>query len=161
MCTPYIECQKWLPWQRSLEPRSRQFLRRLAWPRKSTPRIKQRLASYLTTKVIAHKASYSKLRPKIGCHGNVPQHHSTPSYTWFLVPIWVQNPNGISIGLAVFAQITAECLYTLQYDGPFPLKIASSHWGNLDAHLIMVPWAHPSPQPKRHHDWYNRFCRAY
>jgi len=25
----------------------------------------------------------------------------------------------------------------------------------------MVPWAHPSPQPKRHLDWCSRFCRAH
>jgi len=30
------------------------------------------------------------------------------------------NPNGISIGSAVFAQMTAECPYTLQWDAPFP-----------------------------------------
>jgi len=34
---------------------------------------KNQTACRYTTKVIAHKASYSKLRPKIGCHGNVPQ----------------------------------------------------------------------------------------
>jgi len=37
------------------------------------------------------------------------------------------NPNGISIGSAVFAQMTAQCPYTLQWDAPFPLKIALSH----------------------------------
>jgi len=31
---------------------------------------------------------------------------------------------------------------------PFPLKIARSH-GDLDP-IYMVPWAHPSPQRKRH-----------
>jgi len=38
----------------------------------------------------------------------------------------VHNLNGISIGLAVFAR-TAECPYTLQWDTPFPLKIAHFH----------------------------------
>ena len=33
---------------------------------KTTPRIKQRVASYHTTKMIAHR------KPKIGYHGNVP-----------------------------------------------------------------------------------------
>jgi len=28
---------------------------------------------------------------------------------------------------AVFAQMTAECRYTLQWDAPFPLKLAPSH----------------------------------
>jgi len=51
----------------------------------------------------------------------VPSHGGSgpPSYTipW---PIWVHNPNGISTGSAVFAQMTAECPYTLQWDAPFP-----------------------------------------
>jgi len=33
---------------------------------KTTPRIKQRVARYHTTEVIAHR------KPKSGCHGNVP-----------------------------------------------------------------------------------------
>jgi len=49
--------------------------------RKPTARIKQRVATYHTTKVITQKATYSKLCPKIGCHGNVPQHRWTPSNT--------------------------------------------------------------------------------
>ena len=36
---------------------------------------------------------------------NVPSHHNA----CFLRPIGVQNPNGISIGSAIFAQFTAEC----------------------------------------------------
>jgi len=44
----------------------------------------------------------------------------------------------------------------------FPLKI-----GNVERHLIhgcrfnMVPWAHPSPQPKWHLNRFSRFCRAH
>jgi len=49
--------------------------------------------------------------------------------TRFLWPIQAHNPNGISIGSSVFAQMTAECLYTLQWDALFPLKIAASHGG--------------------------------
>ena len=30
---------------------------------------------------------------------------------------------------AIFAQVTAECPYILQWDAPFPLKIAPSHGG--------------------------------
>ena len=40
------------------------------------------------------------------------------------------NPNGISIGLAVFAQMTAESPYALQWDAPFPLKISPFHGGS-------------------------------
>ena len=39
------------------------------------------------------------------------------------------NPSGISIGSVVFAQMTAECPYTLQLDFPFLLEIAPSHGG--------------------------------
>jgi len=52
----------------------------------------------------------------------------TPSNLWFLGPIRAHNPNGISIGSAVFAQMTAEFPCTLQWDAPFP-KIAPSHRG--------------------------------
>ena len=48
-----------MPCQQPLDTRSRLCLHRIAWPRKPTPGIKQRVASYHTTKVIAHKASYS------------------------------------------------------------------------------------------------------
>jgi len=41
-----------------------------------------------------------------------------PSNTCFLGPTRVHNPNDISIGSAVFAQITAECRYTLQRAAP-------------------------------------------
>ena len=51
----------------------------------------------------------------------------TPSNTRFTAPTRVFNPNGISIGSAIFAQTTTECLYTLQWDAPPPLKIAFSH----------------------------------
>jgi len=44
---------------------------------------------------------------------------------------------------------------------PFPpLKIAPSHRGSGPP-LIVVPWAHPSPQPKWHLDRFSRFCRAH
>jgi len=50
---------------------------------------------------------------------------STPSTkTCFLGPIGDQIPNGISIGSAVFAQLTAESRYTLQWAAPFALKTA-------------------------------------
>jgi len=27
--------------------------------------------------------------------------------------------------------------------------------------MHMLPWAHPSPQPKRHFDWFSHFCTAH
>jgi len=104
---------------------------------KPTPRIKRRVASYHTTKVITHKATYSKLKlcPKIGCHGNIPSIDGPTSNTWFLRPILAHNPKGISVGSTVFAQMTAECPYTIKWEESFPLKIAPFH-GDLDPHLI-------------------------
>jgi len=56
-------------------------------------------------------------------------------------------PNCISIGSTVFAQLTAERPYTLQWTAPFPSKLP----------LRMVPLAHRSPQPKRHLDRFSCF----
>jgi len=39
------------------------------------------------------------------------------------------NPKDTSIGSAVFAGMTAECPYTLQWFACFPVKIAASHVG--------------------------------
>jgi len=47
----------------------------------------------------------------------------TQFYLWFLGPVWAHNPNGITTGSAVFAQISAECLYTLQWAAPLPSKL--------------------------------------
>jgi len=49
-----------------------------------------------------------------------------PSNTWFFLSIQIHNSNRISIGLVVFAQLTAKCSYILQWAAHFPLKIASS-----------------------------------
>jgi len=52
---------------------------------------------------------------------------SGPSYeTWFLLPTHVHNPNGISIGSAVFAQLTADCHWACP-GMPFPLTVVRSH----------------------------------
>jgi len=39
------------------------------------------------------------------------------------------NPNSISVGSAVFAQLTTKCPYSLQWAAPSPFKIAHSHGG--------------------------------
>jgi len=62
--------------------------------------------------------------------------------TWFLGPIQAHNPNGISIGSAVFAQLTAECPYTLQWDAPSPSKLPL-RMGDLDPHLIRGSFGPP------------------
>ena len=75
-----------------------------------------------------------------------------PSNRCFLGPARVHNPNGISIGSAIVAQITAECCLH-----PSPLKITHSHGGS-QPHLTRFLGAHPSPQHKRHLDQFSRFC---
>jgi len=52
-----------------------------------------------------------------------------PCNTWCLGPMRAHNPNGTSIGSAVFAQMTAECANTLQRFACFPVKIALYHIG--------------------------------
>jgi len=47
----------------------------------------------------------------------------------FLQSTWAHNPNSKSIGPAVFAQLTAESAYTLQWAPPYP-KIAASYGGS-------------------------------
>jgi len=139
----------------------------------------------------------------------------TPSNSWFLKPDRTDNPNGITIGSAVFAQVTTECPYTLQWaplspkiahshgeSGPHltrnsfgpseptnqmaslsvqpflhrwlqsvpilysgtllsPLKIAPSHGWIWTPIYCVVPWTHPSPQPKWHLNQFSRFSRAH
>jgi len=51
-----------------------------------------------------------------------------------------------------------QCAYTLQWDAPSPLKITPSHGGIWTPIKHMVPWVHPSPQPKRHRDWCSHFA---
>jgi len=64
------------------------------------------------------------------------------SNTWFLRPIGAHSPNGISISSAVFAQMTAECPYTLQCDVPSPSKLPLP-MGDLGPHLILVSLGPP------------------
>ena len=72
-----------------------------------------------------------------------------------------QNTEGsaISIDSATFAQLVADSLY-FAVGHPFPLQISPLHGGS-GPRLIMVLWAHPSPQPKRHLDRFSPFCRGH
>jgi len=60
----------------------------------------------------------------------------TLSNSWFFEPDQADNPNDITIGSAVFAQVTAEYPYTLHRDAPFPPQNCPFPWGDLDFHLI-------------------------
>jgi len=59
------------------------------------------------------------LSPKIApSHGGF----GPPFNSWFLEPDQAHNPNCITIVSTIFAQVTAECPYTLQWV-PFPPKL--------------------------------------
>jgi len=66
-------------------------------------------------------------------HGSVAGHIGATWRIWlhlcFLVPTQVDNPNGKSIGAAVFALLMAESPYTLQWALLSP-KIAPTHGGS-------------------------------
>jgi len=69
-----------------------------------------------------------------------------PCNTWCFGPMRANkfnNPNGTSIGSAVFAQMTTECPYTLQWFACFLLKTAPSHVG-----ICTSPLGPPSPERK-------------
>jgi len=42
-----------------------------------------------------------------------------------------------------------------------PSKLPPSRVGIWTPIYYMVPWANPSPHPKRHYDRFSRFCRAH
>ena len=155
MRTPYIESQKWLPWQHPLEPRNRLCLHRIVWPRKSSPRIKQRIASYHSTKVIAHQ------KAKGGCHGNVPQHLWTPIQHMISTAHPSPQPKRHPYRFSRLCTDDRRVSLYFTMGRPFSPKICPFPWGDLDLHLIHGSRAHPSPQPKRQLRRCSRFCRAH
>ena len=106
------------------DTQSRLCLHQIALPRKPTPRIKLRDARYHTTKVTAHQTP----KPVIA--------NCVPKLVVMATSLSTDGPpNGISIGLAVFAQVTAECPYTLQWGTRFLRQNCPLPWGELDPHL--------------------------
>jgi len=74
----------------------------------------------------AYTLQWGTLSPKIApSHGWI----GTPSISWFLEPDRAHNPNCIMIRSAIFAQVTAECPYIIQW-APLSPKIAPSHCGS-------------------------------
>jgi len=90
------------------------------WPTTQTPSITSCLVTIVNTKPFI-----ANCVPKLVAVATFLSTSEPPSYTWFLGPIWVHNPNSISIGSAIFERTQSP--YTLQWDAPFPLKIAASH----------------------------------
>ena len=82
-----------------------------------------------------------------------------PANTWFVESTRAHNPKGISIGSAVYAQLTEKHPYTSQRADISPIKIAASH-GKIWLQLI-----HDSNSPpehkKQHLDRFSRFCIAH
>ena len=66
----------------------------------------------------------------------------------FLRPTQVDNPNDKLIGSAIFTQLMAEC------------RRAPWHHPANTIELVL-PLAHPSPQPKQQADQLNCFCTAH
>jgi len=81
--------------------------------------------------------------------------------TRFLGPIGAHRPNGISIGSAVFPQMTVECPYTLQWDTHSPPKNLPLPMGDLNPHLIRGPLGPPKSSTQTASHRFSRFCRAY
>ena len=65
-------------------------------------------------------------------HGDL---NPPPSNTRFIRSNRLSISNGISIGSAVFAQLTAKRPYTLHWAAPCPQN-CPLQWGDLDSHLI-------------------------
>jgi len=76
---------------------------------------------------------------------------------WFLGPTRVLNPNGSSIGSAVFAQLTADCPHTLQWATRPPSKFPFSR-GDLNTHLIHGSLGPPEFSTQTHLDRFSRFA---
>jgi len=110
-------------------------------------------SSYLTTGRIA--TAYGRFN---GISQVAPV--CTPPKTCFLGPIRFLNPNGISIGSAAFAQLTAERPYILHGPSFHPLKLPlPTGICTLSNTWFLGPT--PSPQPKQHLNWFSCFCMAH
>jgi len=102
-----------------------------------SPQPKRQIDRFSSFAQLTAKSPYTlqwaPLSPKIApSHGG----SGTPSITWFLGLFWAHNPNGITIGSAVFAQMTAECPYNVQWDAPFLPQNSPVSWGIWTPHLI-------------------------
>ena len=109
MCTPYIECQKWLPWQRPLAPMEPHPTHNSYGPSELTtqtaslsvqPSLNRRPYS---VRIIYNGTPLPPIKIALSHRGIW-----TPiSNTWFPGPTRVLNPNCISIDSAVSAGLTS------------------------------------------------------
>jgi len=124
MCIPHRESQKMAAMATSLRYRV-SAISAFCRPTIQTASITNRLIAIVHTKPVI-----AILVPKLVAMATSFSTSQYPSNTWFLGPIQAHNPNGISIGSAVCAQMTAECPHTLQWDSPYLFKISPSEWGS-------------------------------
>jgi len=95
----------------------------------------------------AHGKVSSGMPGHVLSSNNCPIHMGDLSPIQYMLSSRVHNPNGISIRSAIFAQMTAGCPYTLQWDA-LPSKLS----------LPMGIWT-PSNRPPT---WFlGRYCRAH
>jgi len=114
MCSPNTEIQKMAAMAMS---RSCRVLAISAFRRPTTqfPSTTNCLVTIIHTKPVI-----AILVPKLVAMAMFLSTSGPPSNTWFPGPVWAHNANGIWIGSAVFAQMTIEGPYTLQWDAPSP-----------------------------------------
>ena len=90
------------------------------WPTQVHNPICKLVRSAISAQLTAespYALQWAPLSPKIA----LPMGHlDPPTNTWFLETIHAHNPNSISIGSTVFAQLSTDCPYTLQWDAPSP-----------------------------------------
>jgi len=100
------------------------------------------------------------------CQHTLPSGHI--GATWrirlnlcFLRPISVHNPNGKSVGSAIFVQLMAERRQAHWHHLP-NVDWTCAHWHHLQNTIeLVLPSAHLSPQPKWQIDLFSRFCTAH
>jgi len=88
----------------------------------------------------------------------------TPMYTpcniYFFAPIRVHDPNGISIGSAVFCTAHRRASLYFTMGCPCPLKITRSHGGSRP-YLIRCILCPPKATTQTASDRFNRFYRVH
>jgi len=119
----------WLPWQRPSAPLNPHLTHDSLGPFEST-------AQTANWSVQPFLHSSQQKVPILYNGGPFPPKLSllvggmgTPSFSWFLEADPAHNPNCIMIASAIFAQVTVEGPYTLQW-APVSPKIAPSHGGS-------------------------------
>jgi len=133
-----------------------------------TPQLKRKInqfSHFCTAHNIVLSGMHGHVLSPNNCHlhgGYVPHSHGGhgPHLIRFLEPTQVvlksiRVINDVSTGSAMFAQLTAECRYTLQQAASYPLTITPSHGGSGSL-SNRIPMAHLSPLPKWHLDQFTR-----